>query len=271
MQFCLISDLHVDFAGWDNSLLADIPRNMPVIIAGDIDNDVDRACSWLKAIRTEFDHVVWIPGNHDFYNLGFHKTRLHVPGSPPLPRTVPEIYRFYQNFSDANGIVFLHHKTWVHDGVRFVGSTGWHNFQAGAPYTRQQQAQCYLDYMSDARYIRWAGSDAIREIEMSALADAIYIENQVNASQEPIVVVTHHVPHPFLLVHKPHNVIWTQLNGSFANTLLENIANKKIHTWCFGHTHERQDRVIAGCRYVNNARGYPGENDAWQPVIIDVG
>ena len=270
MQFCLISDVHVDFGGWDPDILASVPRDMPIVVAGDIHNDVDHACAWLTELRGRFDHVAWVPGNHDFYNMGFHTTRLYTPGSPPSPRTVQDIYGFYQEFSDRGDIVFLHHKTWVHQGMRFVGSTGWHNFQAGVPYTRSQQVQCYVDNMSDAHYITWAGSDPIREIETSALADAIYIENQVNASVEPVVVVTHHVPHAHLLSSKPHNPLWTQLNGSFANTHLQHISHKKIQAWCFGHTHERQDRVIDGCRYINNARGYPRENSRWQPVIIDV-
>lgn len=270
MKFCLISDLHVDFQAWDPEVLADIPRDMPVVVAGDIDNDLDGTCAWLRGIRQSFAHVVWVPGNHDFYNTGFHKTRLFTPGDPPRPRTVQEIYKFYQSFSEQHDIIFLHHKSWVHQGVRFIGSTGWHDFQAGVPYTRQQQIQTYLENMSDARFIKWEREDNIREISMSALADAIYIENHVNNSAEPVVVVTHHVPHTLLLTHKPHNVIWTQLNGSFANTHLQQITHSKIQAWCFGHTHERQDIVIQGCRYVNNARGYPRENASWQPQIIDV-
>jgi hypothetical protein len=32
----------------------------------------------------------------------------------------------------------------------------------------------------------------------------------------------------------------------------------------------REDQVLNGVRYINNARGYPGENGSWQPIEVDI-
>jgi Icc-related predicted phosphoesterase len=102
-----------------------------------------------------------------------------------------------------------------------------------------------------------------------ATSDFNSIEHGVSEATTPVVVVTHHAPHRELLQKNP-NPRWTSLNGSYANTMMESIRDKRIKAWCFGHTHDRQDRVIDGVRYINNARGYPNENPGWMPAEIEI-
>jgi len=273
MQFCLVSDIHQDFGVWDWAVFQDIPSDMVMVVAGDIDNDVWATSHWISECAKRFPKLIWVAGNHDFYNLGFHATRLVDSKREekfPYPRTVSEIYRHYQKFSESIGVHFLDKNTVTVDGMTFLGATGWHDFQAGAPYSKRKQISAYLENMSDAHYILWDKTDKVREVEMSALQDAIYIENQLAAATEPVVVVTHHAPHAGLLRQQPQNPLWTQLNGSFANTRMQAINKDRVMAWCFGHTHDRQDCVIDGYRYINNARGYPRENNNWQPVIVNL-
>jgi hypothetical protein len=35
------------------------------------------------------------------------------------------------------------------------------------------------------------------------------------------------------------------------------IEREKVKVWCFGHVHEHHDYINKGCRFVNNALGYP--------------
>lgn len=273
MQFCLVSDIHRDFGVWDWGLFQDIPRYMVMVVAGDIDNDVWATSHWIAECHARFPNLIWVAGNHDFYNLGFHETRMlnrERETQFPYPRTTSEISEHYRRWSLSLGVHFLDKNTVTVDGMTFVGATGWHDFQAGAPYSKSQQTEAYLENMSDARYITWDKTDKVREVEMSALGDALYIENQLAVADKPVVVVTHHAPHALLLRQQPQNPLWTQLNGSFANTRMQQIPKDNVAAWCFGHTHDRQDRVIDGCRYINNARGYPRENNSWQPVIVNL-
>jgi len=272
MKFTLISDIHIDHSGWDWGCLAHVDATTPLVVCGDIENDVRAGSRWLREAGQRFENVIWVAGNHDHYNLGFHTTRLHDPefdGQYPYPRSVNEIYAHYSRYSKANNVKFLHRGCVELNGVLFVGATGWHDFQAGSPFSFEQQSSSYLYYMNDAQYIQWETEYKVQEILACAQADAAYIQKIVDQHSGPVVVLTHHAPHRDLLQSNP-NPRWTQLNGSYANTLMESICNSNIRAWCFGHTHQRQDRVINGVRYINNARGYPGENPGWTPVEIEI-
>ena len=274
MQFILISDLHVDINPWDWSVLQHCDPSSVIVVAGDISNDVFEASRWIADLRSRFQRVVWVPGNHDFYNLGFHRTRLldrEFSAKWPYPRTVAEIYDHYRRWSEAHDVHLLHRSSVVLDGVEFVGATGWHNFDA-APYLRfEDQVQCWQDSINDSRYINW-GPDTYgnyRPVLTAALDDAEYIREAVKKNNLPKVVVTHHIPHRNF-VKVTNNSTWNLLNGSFLNTELETCVDPSIRAWCFGHTHFRFDRDQNGVRYLNNARGYPRENANWFPVEVEV-
>lgn len=274
MRFTLISDVHVDIHAWDWSLLQHCDATIPMVVAGDISNDVMEASRWIADLRARFDQVVWVAGNHCFYNLGFHQTRLYdreFSARWPYPRNVPEIYDHYARWSQAHDVHFLHRSSVTLDGVQFVGVTGWHNWDA-APYLKfEDQVQAWQDHMMDARYIRWSPDDMDwRPVLQAALDDADYLRTAVSETDQPKVIISHHIPHRNL-VKVTANPMWNLLNGSFLNTELETVRHSSVKAWCYGHTHFRDDRVIDHIRHVNNARGYPRENPSWQPVEIQLG
>lgn len=274
MRFTLISDVHVDMHKWDWNLLEHCDPTIPMVVTGDISNDVMHASRWIRDLKQRFPVVIWVMGNHDAYNLGFHKTRLYdreFSAQWPYPRTVDEIYDHYQRWSTVHGVHFLHRSSMTMDGVEFVGATGWHNFDAADYLSFDDQVSAWQDSMNDSRYINW-GSHAqgdFKPVLQAALDDADYIRQAVCANDLPKVVLTHHIPHRNL-VKVTHNMMWNLLNGSFLNTELETCVDPTVRAWCFGHTHFRSDQDIQGVRYLNNARGYPGENPSWQPVEIEV-
>jgi Icc-related predicted phosphoesterase len=96
------------------------------------------------------------------------------------------------------------------------------------------------------------------------------LQTLVKQAIGPTIVVTHHLPHRDLCWQKPHDIAWTALHGSFANTGLESITDPKIKMWIYGHTHQRGMTTINGQQYMCNARGYPGENPGWVPVVFDI-
>lgn len=274
MRFTLISDVHVDIDAWDWSVLQHCDPTIPMVVAGDISNDVMETSAWISDLRSRFERVLWVAGNHDHYNLGFHKTRVYdreFSSKWPYPRTVAEIYDHYARWSEAHDVHFLNRSDVVLDGVQFVGATGWHNFDA-APYLRfDDQVQCWMDSMNDSRYIRWNKDYCVdwKPVLQAALDDAEYIRSAVKQNDTPKVVITHHIPHRNF-VKVTNNPAWNLLNGAFLNTELETCMDPSVKVWCFGHTHFRFDREQDGVRYVNNARGYPRENANWFPVEIEV-
>lgn len=274
MRFTLISDVHVDNNPWDWNLLQSCDPKIPMVVSGDISNDVWETSHWIRDLRSRFDQVIWVMGNHDAYNLGFHKSRPHDPqfsATWPYPRNVAEIYDHYARWSIAHDVHFLNRSSCVISGVQFVGATGWHNFDAAPDLTFDDQTQAWQDHMNDSRHIRWEhdSKPAWTKVLQAALDDAEYIRNAVSANDTPKVVLTHHIPHR-KFVKTTHMSMWNLLNGSFLNTELETCAHDSIKVWCFGHTHYRFDSDVNRIRYVNNARGYRHENPNWFPVEIEV-
>jgi len=275
MKFCLISDLHVDHNPLDYSCFDHLSKDCnTVVLAGDISNDVFESSREIVKLKSYFKEVIWVMGNHDAYNLGFHQTRVsdrEFSAKWPYPQTVDEIYDHYARWSQEHDIHFLHQSSVVVEGVEFVGATGWHNFDA-APYLRfEDQVQCWMDSINDSRYIRWSREYSVdwKPVLTAALDDADYIREAVKANILPKVVITHHIPHRNF-VKVTNNITWNLLNGSFLNTALEECQDPSIRAWCFGHTHFRFDQEQDGIRYLNNARGYPRENTNWFPVEVEI-
>lgn len=251
-------------------------KNIPLVVAGDISNDVDNNCGWLVQLKQRFDKVVWTPGNHDFYNMGFHQTRLmptaEYAAKWPTPKTVPEIVDHYRRWSEEHGIYFLHRSSVELDGVEFVGSTGWHDFEAGNPIPFDQQVLTWKRNMPESHLIPWdltghaiTWQRVLKEAQLEQAAiHALVVNNSL-----PKVVVTHHVPNRQFLQYRTDR-IWNALNGAFCNTLLEQVKDPSIRVWCFGHTHYTWDRDFDGVRFVCNPKGYHGENPSWQPREIEV-
>ena len=270
MRICIISDIHADITPWDWSCLDGFDADA-VVFAGDASNHVQQTCLWVEQLRKRYPRVVWVAGNHDFYNLGFNETRLRHAGEPPPPHTVAEMVLYYQQWSTAHDVDFLHRSSVTIQGMNFVGATGWHNYVAGTPLSTNSQIDAWYHSMRDT-VIPWQGYDKPDHTQpaIAGAADVQALQSLVNQLPGPIVVVTHHLPRRELCWQRRQDTAWTALHGSFANTAMESIHDEKIKLWIYGHTHRRGVNTINGQEYVCNARGYPGENNWWQPVLVDV-
>lgn len=276
MKFVLISDVHVDMNKWDWACLDTVgPDVNTLVVAGDVSNDVFQTSRWLVDAKHRFANVIWVAGNHDFYNIGFHQTRVHDPEWSkkwPYPQTVPEMIDHYRRWSDANGIIFLHRKSVVVDGVTFVGTTGWHDYKAGEPYTSEMQIKVWYDCLNDT-CIKWQSGlvkpDHLQPYD-AGVRDWETMRDLIGTATGPVVAITHHIPNRRFLWQRPHDRIWTMLHGSFANTRMESIVDPKIRYWIYGHTHQRGMNELNGTTYVCNAKGYQGENQSWEPIVLEV-
>lgn len=276
MRFMLVSDVHVDLNQWDWSFFENADTDVnTLVVAGDISNDVFEVSRWLVEAKARFANVIWVAGNHDFYNLGFHQTRLHDPGFSakwPYPRIVSEMVDHYKRWSDANGITFLHRDKVTIDGVTFIGATGWHDYRGGEPYSTEDQIAAWYEVLND-RMISWQHGlirpDHLKPFD-AGVKDWEYIRDQVASTTGPMVVITHHIPHRRFLWQRPHDRVWTLLHGSFVNTRMESISSPDIKYWIYGHTHKRDMSEMGQTTYVCNARGYRGENERWEPIVLEV-
>ena len=286
MKIKLVSDLHLEFS---DCFITNNDNCDVLILGGDImvaqdlhdhpepANTVDQAAiaagaglgrrqqsaqryrDFLKRCSFQFPHVIYIMGNHEFYNGKFYAS---------IDYMRDEIAK-YPN------IYMLEQDTKIIDDVVFVGGTLWTNMNRRDPLTMH----AIEGMMNDFRIIR---NDKRSYAAMSALDVAVrhdrtlaYIKLIVQEHKDKkCVVVGHHSP-SFQSVHEIYKTEYL-MNGGYHSDLSEFILDHpQIKLWTHGHTHHPFDYVIGETRIVCNPRGYENdsysEDTGWDPEkVIEV-
>ena len=283
MKIKLVSDLHLEFSDCfiNNNENADV-----LILGGDIciaqdlhdhqepANTADQAAiangtglsrrqltaqrfrDFFKRCSFQFPHVIYIMGNHEFYNGKFYAG----------------IDYLREECAKYPNVHFLEQDTKIIDDVVFVGGTLWTNMNKRDPLTMH----AIEGMMNDFRIIR---NDKRNYATMSALDVAIrhdktlgYIKLIVEEHKDKTcVVVGHHSP-SFQSVN-PMYAHETLMNGGYHSDLSEFILDHpQIKLWTHGHTHHPFDYMIGETRIVCNPRGYENdgysEDTGWDPTKI---
>lgn len=240
--FDLISDLHLetwpDRFDWEGK-----PTSPYCVVAGDVSKDRHLVLRTLKHLGQCYQAVFYIDGNDE-----------HANYYPDLKESYQALV---QSINKIENVVFLQDNVIVINGVAILGTNGWWGFDFG-DIDATQAANWWLGRLPSS-----VTAETAKAISNQCTNDAIYIASSVKRLQthgdvQSIVVVTHTVPNPDLILHD------IDLNGTYrfncmgnANmmTALETDHNRKIHTWCFGHYHMPVDTHMKGIRFVNNCRG----------------
>lgn len=278
MKITVVSDLHLEFS----PLTLANPQNADVLIlSGDIlmieclyDFPADLAMvthsrrqlqAWrfrefLKDCSETFKHVIYVAGNHEFYQGKFFKS-LEV---------IKEECQAYRN------IHFLENNSVTIDDVIFIGATLWTDCHKGDPLTLYQLPRMLNDYRlityDNTIFRKLTTTDTVHRHHQSF----DYIKNAVAnvPCDKKIVVCTHHTPSYQSI--GPKYADDYAMNGGYHSDLSEYILdNPQILLWTHGHTHEVLDYVLGQTRIVCNPRGYEGdsysENTGWNPnVLIEI-
>lgn len=291
MKLAIASDIHLEFGGitFYNIEGADV-----LILAGDIcvaqhftDGKPTYRQIMAKEYREffshvckEFEHVVYILGNHEHYSGDVAKS-----------------YRILKEHLDYGNLHILEKETWTHMGHTFVGGTLWTDMD--------QSDSLALSYCKDAmndfievknsnrmvvrrvplymenllhtpdgkngpKYIkdekgnlvpngekfieepaRWSPLDSVED--HNKMLDYI---NIVTRDPGSYIVVGHHCPSELSVAECYKGNL---LNAAFRSKLDDFIAVRpQIKLWIHGHTHHNFDYEIGSTRVVCNPRGYIG-------------
>lgn len=284
MKIKLVSDLHLEFS--DINITNDDHCDV-LILGGDICiaqdlhdhpepvNTADQAAiaagtglgrrqqaaqryrDFFKRCSFQFPHVIYIMGNHEFYNGKFHAG---------IDYMREECVRY-------SNMYMLERDTKIIDDVVFVGGTLWTDMNKGDPLTMQAITGMMNDFRiikNDQRnYAAMSPLDvSIRHRHTLQYFDAVM---QNHSPEQKFVVVGHHTPsyqscHPMYA----HDYM---MNGGYHSDLSEFIMDHpQICLWTHGHTHHPFDYTIGSTRIVCNPRGYENdghsENTGWNPNIV---
>jgi len=295
MKIALLSDAHLEFQPLiiNNDEGADV-----LILAGDIcvaKHFVDGRPTYMQTLAKEyreffdhvcreFPHIVYILGNHEFYNGDIKHT-----------------YNILKEHLDYGNLHILEKETWTHMGHTFVGGTLWTDMNRldpltlmhtqgsmndfrevlnsnrmvvrnvpiyernplwtddgknGGQYNRDATgAMINIGYKSKEEPARWTPEDsAMDHARMLAYIDHV--------TREPgsYIVVVHHAPSSQSIAERfKHD---TLMNGAFRSELDEFIMDRpQIRLVCHGHMHNNSNYWIGETRVVCNPRGYAGYED----------
>lgn len=202
--------------------------------------------------------VLYLPGNHEYDGLAFEDAQARLRAT-----------------CDRLGLLWLDRQSLVLDGVRFLGTTLWSDFDAlsdpALPLAENlkrrekafRAANHYLRTTDTERAGRPLLADGVR-------AEALDCQRWLRAAlAQPhagsTVVVTHFAPS--LRSADPRFGL-TPGTAGFCNALDDLLPLAQL--WLHGHLHCPSDYVHRGCRVVANPLGYQskGEQAAFRPAAV---
>jgi Icc-related predicted phosphoesterase len=261
----IVSDLHLEFSDINikNNKGADV-----LILGGDImvaskvhkpeSEYGKRFRDFLKRVSFQFPHVVYVMGNHEFYDSG---------------KWVGGIEEMRQACGVHDNIYLLERDCKQIDDVLFVGGTLWTDMNKGDPLTLHSVRDMMNDYRAikndEKGYTPLKPYDsAVRHRETKEYIKLIASENK----DKKIVVVGHHAP-SYQSVHEQYRGD-TLMNGAYYSSLEDiMLDNPHIKLWTHGHMHNTFDYMVGETRVVCNPRGYHqpsgwSEDTGWDPEFI---
>ncbi|OBS31281.1 metallophosphoesterase [Tepidimonas fonticaldi] len=281
MRVQLLSDLHLEAnTGFVPTPAADADL---LVLAGDVGSYQRRADGgrlglpdWgLQAFSPLPQYggwptpVLYVPGNHEYDGLDWDEAHAGLRAA-----------------CERLGIVWLEREVVVIDGVRFVGTTLWSDFDALASVPLQRRgrprpitdpqahrlhqrqrafraANFHLTQMATQRAGRLFDAAAMRD---EALRCQTWLRAALSAPFDgPTVVVTHFAP--TLRSADPRYGIQPSTAG-FCNALDDLLPLADL--WLHGHLHCPHDYRVGRCRVVANPLGYAdkGEQGAFAPAAV---
>ena len=206
--------------------------------------------------------VLFLPGNHEYDGLDFEETGLR------LRQTCARL-----------GLIWLERESVVMQGVRFIGSTLWSDFDALSTReaargditlgqqlkAREKAFRAANFYLKKNHSLRDGHPMLATEVrDQGLLAQAWLREALAQPFDGPTVAVTHFAPS--LLSADPRYGL-TPGTAGFCNSLDDLLPLARL--WLHGHLHCPNDYVSQGCRVVANPLGYArkGEQESFRESL----
>lgn len=239
----LWSDIHLEFGPF-NPESTGKEKETILTIAGDFAPGVARA--QLEACCNTFEHVIYVPGNHEYYRQVLEDT--------------DAAFRVFEQ--ETANFHFLNPgcRLFENQKLRIIGGTLWTDLEGGNPWT-VSDARAYMnDYRQIKRRLSEEKTFPLRPKDtllINAEHRKFFEEELKKPFEGKTIVVSHHAPSLDLL-----DKAWpshTASNPFYGNTGLEEWFDEyNIEAWFHGHTHLRQRHKIGKGNIWANPRGYVG-------------
>jgi predicted phosphodiesterase len=266
MRIQLMSDLHLEVHPHYRPLPA--PDAQLLVLAGDIGSYQDGSLLegddfGLERFSPKLGWpvpVLYVPGNHEYDNLDFDAAHARL-----------------RETCERLGITWLEREVFALDGVRFVGTTLWADFDAlitesdrehiGTALKKREKAFRAANY-----YLKKAGGTRRGEPLLApgwrelALECEQWLRRALAAPFDGVTVAVTHFA-PSLRSADPRYGL-TPGTAGFCNSLDDLMPLADY--WLHGHLHCQQDYAVGGCRVMANTLGYAarGEQEGFREQLV---
>ena len=240
----IMSDLHLEAVAFPGAFRPAPPDFDVLVVAGDIcEGDTDGALRKVRHLAND-KPAVFVLGNHEFWG-----------------REVARERRTARRAAERHGVVLLDDGVSDLAGLRFVGGTLWADgVLAGDAATPELPTGERIRVGSSGRPITGA-DEVLLHRQTSRL-----IRKATSEDGLPLVVVTHHTPHP-LCLPETHRSGWAA--GNAASDLSALTDSGRIAVWVHGHVHHNVDLVRpGGTRIVCNPAGPGFTNPSFREDLV---
>ncbi|WP_341938246.1 metallophosphoesterase [Marinimicrobium sp. C2-29] len=243
MKIVAASDLHLEFsqADWSQALAFPIDTDV-IVLAGDIGvGNLSTEIVLDLSDRYPRSHIVWVAGNHEFYNHNIDS----------------QIEKYRSACSKNDRVHFLENSSVEIDSVKFIGCTLWTDFSAlgdgdRAMYVARRGINDFVLIRTKDDEI-FTPQDAGSRFKESAA----YLDSELSSSDPSKTVVVTHFP-PGLETHNK-NFPLDDMAAYFQANVDHLIQQHQPAVWIYGHNHYSSDLSIGKTRLISNQLGYPSE------------
>lgn len=197
-----------------------------------------------------YDHIVYVPGNHEFYGGEYHNV---------LTVLKNELAKF-PKVHLLNDEIFQ-----PVPGVVFIGSTLWTDVNKGDFATMDEIRHGMNDYKQirvnhqGNQYSRYVKLSPVMTMRANAVSQKFIFDKAKKHKQngDVVVVVTHHSP--TLQSVAPAFKHDRLMNGAYASDLSHAVTDSGIDYWIHGHIHHIGQYKEGATEILCNPHGYPDE------------
>lgn len=248
----ILSDLHLETSPYPQSYHPRTPDCDVLVVAGDVfQGDASRALR-IVAQLADGRPSVFVMGNHEYWN-----------------GAVPADLEPARDEAARLGVTLLEGDEAEIGGLRFLGGTLWADGWLGGsrivPSAFTGEPIEVTAGVEGHRLLTNADAARLHGLLRTRL------ETQLSGPRDgrPVVVVTHHAPHPLCM---PEHLWGSWAAGNSASDLSHLTDTGAVDLWVHGHTHRTQSIVRpGGTRIVSNAAGPRAANtDFLDDLVLSV-
>ncbi|PAD70649.1 hypothetical protein CHH83_02265 [Bacillus sp. 7586-K] len=260
-DFDCISDIHLDFYVKVNdpekkirknikefvkTMLPEQPKSI-LIIAGDLGH-YNHQNKWLiEELKKYYSFILLVAGNHDYYLISSNISKKYNSNS------LKRIEEMKSICNQIEGVYYLDGNIVEIDGIKYGGVGMWYDYSYSSKVFGKSKDSTYdlwKEVMNDSKLIKGMGSFYQLEFFNSE-------KEKLDNILDKIDVIITHVGSDWSRISHEYKFDHTTSFYYFDGEEFLNRVEDKV--WIFGHTHERYDYELFGCRFINCSLGYPSE------------